>query len=172
MSTWLHEIERASIDRFVRDSEHALNGKVLDWGCGKQPYREVVELAGGDYFPWDRAGLPANVSGQDYGEDLTHPKWVGAFDTVLCTQVIQYVPHPLVFIESLRELTRPGGRLLITGPTTWPVVEADDLWRFTLNGVKALCRTSGWEVLLGYERASFAKERISFPVGWAVEAQR
>lgn len=172
MSTWLHEIERASIERFVRESEHAFRDKsVLDWGCGKQPYREIVELAGGIYLPWDRADLPANVSGDDFGQemDVLHEAMA---DTILCTQVIQYVPDPLNLLDYLRTLTIQGGRLLITGPTTWPVVEPEDLHRYTLAGIKALLKETGWEVQLGYERASFAKERITFPVGWAVEAQR
>lgn len=107
----LREAEANSIRAFVQSAadEGYLSGRVLDYGCGRQPYRDIVEAAGGDYHPFDLNTFPASVSDEDWtpagftfwGSDgpldvaTALHKWTrdhGYIDAVLCTQVVQYVP--------------------------------------------------------------------------------
>lgn len=163
----IREVERASIEAYVQACaiEGIFEGRVLDFGCGQQPYRHIVEQGGGEYFGFDRADFPANVSGADVGDDIliTGRRWA---DAILCNQVAQYWPDPLTTLKGLRELLVDGGHLVMTYPTTWAEVEPQDLWRYTSAGMAHLLERadlhvvhhearywvdlSGFELVFGY----------------------
>ena len=169
--TDLRTLERDSIRAFVQKAadEGYLSGRVLDWGCGKQPYREIVEAAGGEYVGYDRSVFPANVGGEDSGPaEPLYPfhEW----DAILCTQVVQYLPiarnsgyrdnWPLVVWEWSASLAR-GGCLVLTWPICWPLVEEEDLHRFTVSGMKRLLSEAGFEIVRCEVRATYN----DFPIG-------
>lgn len=186
----LRELESASIRAFVQSAadEGYLSGRVLDYGCGKQPYRDIVEVAGGSYYGYDMAEFPANVSGADVGE--YEEAWFSddAFDAILCTQVIQYVPlwrwgqqHtiPTIFAAWQREVLAPEGHLVMTYPTNWPEVEPEDLHRFTKAGMERLLTEAGFTIVRHERRAwalmvasdvGDANERIALGYGVVARA--
>lgn len=127
-------IERLSLYKFVESCAHLFTGRVLDYGCGRQPYRDVVEQAGGEYVPFDRAGLPGGAGG-DIGD--TH----GWFDAVLCTQVIQYA-NARALLDTLRDLAPV---LVLTGPTCW-IEPPGHLGGLSLEGVRRLLLATGYRV--------------------------
>src|SRR5262245_27290892 len=135
----LREAEARSIREFVQFAAEAgyIKGDVLDFGCGKQPYRDVVEsVPDTTYWPYDSISFPATVADRDYGLDefLERDSW----DTILCTQVVQYLPDPVYdFFQSFLMWLAPGGSLVMTYPTNWPEVEAEDLRRITRAGMEA-----------------------------------
>ena len=167
----LRDYERASIRAFVQQAadDGYLSGRVLDYGCGKQPYRDIVEAAGGEYHGFDLARFQANVSGEDMGaSELTmSPFWwpiappiLGhrAYDAILCTQVLQYVEDPADLLGDLRwqenhaRLEHPFA-LVLTYPTNWPEVEPEDLHRFTKAGMERLLTEAGFEIVRHERRA-------------------
>lgn len=148
----LRDLERASIRAFVESCADDLGGAVLDLGCGREPYRQVIEAAGGTYTPFDRARFPGNVSGEDIGAEL-HIGDAEIFDAVLSTQVVQYVDSPVRWLAKIQGLLKVGGVLVLTGPTNWPVVEDTDLWRFTPAGARRLLHDIGFDVVRVEPRA-------------------
>jgi SAM-dependent methyltransferase len=164
----LRDLERGSIRAFLEDHAEYFTGRVLDYGCGRKPYRELVTDAGAEYFGYDRKAWPANASGRDEGDDvLLHGSW----DVVLSTQVLQYVPNPLEWIEAVRKFLRPGGYLVMTGPTNWPIVEREDRWRFTPTGIASLLNEAGFFVVTVEERASVRHANEAWLLGWGVVAR-
>ena len=162
----VRELERSSIRGFVTSCREHLTGRVLDYGCGRQPYRDIVEYAGGEYVGYDRADFPANVSGEDVGPDYDALP-VGGFDAVLSTQTIQYHEEPYELLLDFRALLRPGGVLVITGPTCWPEVESEDLFRFTQAGIGLMLREAGFAVLRLVPRAGVSvAPGFDFSLGW------
>lgn len=141
----LRDLERTSIRQFVEGCAPHLTGRVLDLGCGQQPYRDIVQGAGGIYVGYDRLRFPANVSGADIGDELA-PDDHAIFDAVLSTQVIQYVDYPQEWLAKVAQILVPGGVLVLTGPTSWPCTENDDLWRFTSPGARRLLERAGFIV--------------------------
>lgn len=139
----LREYERESIRRFVQSAadEGYLSGTVIDIGCGKQPYRTIVEEAGGLYYGYDRADFPGNVSGGDVGE------WLPTYASALCTQVLQFIPNPLDFLTATFMDLKAGGHLVMTYVTHWPEVEPDDLHRHTKAGMERLLAEAGFAVV-------------------------
>lgn len=170
----LRDYERATIRAFVQKAadEGYLSGRVLDYGCGKQPYRDIVEAAGGEYVPYDREDFPANVSQENVGEYARPRTTYGWIDdpwagfgarsyqagepwSILCTQVIQYVPDPKELVdEGFHTALYQGGTLVLTYPTNWPEVESEDLHRFTKAGMERLLTEVGFEIVLHEKRGA------------------
>ena len=171
----LRTLENDSIRAFVQSAadEGYLSGRVLDWGCGLSPYQDIVQGVGGSYEGFDSSEHPGNVGGVTCGIDLF---WdANAWDAILCTQVIQYVPLVSDFIGDLHERLFKGGHLVMTYPTNWPEVEPEDLHRFTKAGMTRLLTEAGFEVVLHEERARIAWGRVSmldeFALGYGVVAR-
>lgn len=103
-------------------------GRILDAGCGKQPYRAAcghlryVAQDFGGYDPAERNEGGLHPAAFPYGP-LDHvcdiasiPEPDGAFDAILCTEVLEHVADPVAAIRELARLTAPGGALLLTAP--------------------------------------------------------
>lgn len=172
----LRDTETASIRAFLESHADKLGGTVLDYGCGRQPYRDIVEAAGGHYVGYDRHDYGGSVVTENHPprrRDSGNPlRWHGTrWDTVICTQVIQYVDDPGEFVEDIYRYLGEGAWLLITGPTNWPVVEHADLWRFTINGVARILEYAGFTVMEANERHGIMHGGENWSCGWAIAAQ-
>jgi SAM-dependent methyltransferase len=117
-----------------------------------QPSRlEAAEISGADHAgkPWKRF---ESLSYPDF--DLCAPladELRGAFDVVLCEQVIEHVVDPNAAAENLRGLVRPGGRVIVSTPFLiriheLPMYGMNDYWRFTPRGLRTLLERVGLEV--------------------------
>lgn len=105
--------------------------RVLDVGCG--PGLLCAEMAetvgtGGAVVGVDTADSMLRIAGQNgsglrqmsvrSGEATSLPADNGAFDAVVCTQVLEYVPDVTAALAEFRRVLRPGGRLLLVD-TDW-----------------------------------------------------
>ena len=75
----------------------------------------------------------------------------GTFDVVICEQVLEHVPDPWGAAANLRELTAPGGHVIVSTPFLVKVHELalfgmNDYWRFTPRGLRVLLESAGLEV--------------------------
>lgn len=168
----LRDIERESIRAFLQEQSPFFAGaRVLDYGCGDQPYRGLIEEAGGTYVGYDSPEFSAHVA-SDKPKLTDDPFWNDeTFDVVVCTQVIQYLPIPRVLLSNLRDLTASSGVLFMTGPTNWPIVEMGDLWRFTVQGVLHLLKETGWTQRHVARRGDVKFEGETWPLGWQAIAR-
>jgi hypothetical protein len=133
----IRSMQRAAIELFLAAQD--FTGSVLDYGCGTQPYRAIVEANGGDYHGYNRGIYPGG-SKQDIGPD--HPLDTN-WDVILSTQMLQYVPDVWGLLERFRDA---ASRLVLTVATNWPEVEPEDLYRFTQTGITAVLEDVGWEI--------------------------
>lgn len=70
------------------------------------------------------------------------------FDVVICEQVLEHVADPWRATETLHELCRPGGHLIVSTPFLVKLhKEPEDYWRFTPDGMRLLLERAGFEVL-------------------------
>jgi SAM-dependent methyltransferase len=115
---------------------------VLDAGAGEGRYRRyldhthyvAVDYGVGDET-WDYAQL-------DCITDLHHlPLADGAFDGVVCTQVLEHVRHPEEVIRELARTLRPGGHLFLSAPQGWHQHQKPhDYFRFTSFALDSMFR--------------------------------
>ncbi len=169
--TDLRIVERQSIEAFVQRACDMgyVTGRVLDYGCGKQPYREIIEEAGAFYEGYDSPENPASVVDEPIDVDLLFdaPAW----DTILCTQVIQYVPCVPDFVADLRSYIHHDGYLVMTYPTHWPEVEPEDLWRITRAGMDRLLTDAGFTIFHHERRAELVSRGENLALGYGVIAR-
>jgi len=124
-----------------------VNGRVLDAGCGTQPYRRVLEELGASYYAIDKwVDDPApdaklDIQALDSIDDRS-------FDTVFCSQVLEYVDEPRRALAECFRVLKPGGTLVMSAPFLLGVHDAPrDLFRFSPFGLRALAEGVGFAVI-------------------------
>ena len=105
---------------------------------------EWLELGPGD--GWALEALPGGVGAEFDGEQigLAH----ASVDAVWCSHVLQFVPEPLVCLQEVRRVLRPGGKLVVTVPHARPRIPSplDQQVRFfTRRSLKELLRAAGFD---------------------------
>ena len=133
-----------------------LHGRVLDVGCGLQPYRKLLGSGVTSYVGLDRAGPFSRPDVEGDARLLPFPD--RSFDAVMSTQVLEHVIDPGASLREMARVLAPGGRLVSTCPGTWPAHEIPhDYWRFTRWGLEHLLANAGFEhVTVGAQGGTWA----------------
>lgn len=92
--------------------------KVLDVGAGAGPYRHYFDHC--QYSTHDFGAEPSTLGRYaplDYQSDVSSiPVETGSFDVILCTEVLEHVPEPIVAVREFARILKAGGRLILTAP--------------------------------------------------------
>lgn len=101
-----------------QDLSHLLpaeKGKILDVGCGLQPYRSLIS-ADATYVGIDVSGAQENFGFQTpdtiYFAGDRWPVDSGSIDCVLCVETLEHVKDSRGFIAEVSRSLRPGGRVI------------------------------------------------------------
>jgi SAM-dependent methyltransferase len=132
---------REPLARFIEAESAAAHGlRVLDVGCGVKPYYPCFSTA----REYVGADLPGNPHADLVGSAELLPVDDGAFDLVLCIQVLEHVEEPAAVIRELHRVTRPGGRVLLSthGVQVYHPSPGDH-WRWTHTGLEKLFERNG-----------------------------
>jgi len=126
------KLTRVTLDRFI--TAHASGGLTLDLGAQNGPYAS--------HFPRRVALDLQAASGLDARGDAHALPFVdGAFDVVLCTEVLEHLVEPQRAIDEMHRVLKPGGQLLLTTRFLFPIHDAPhDYFRFTKYGLRHLLR--------------------------------
>ena len=130
----------------IRDAAK-ITGKILDLGCGNQPYRRyltgVGQYVGLDYPP-TRECLESSVKPEVHGDARTLPFADHSFDGVLCFQVLEHVDRPETVLKEMGRVLKPGGVGLISVPFFYNLhMEPNDYFRFSPYGIRELLARNG-----------------------------
>jgi ubiquinone/menaquinone biosynthesis C-methylase UbiE len=139
--------ERESIFSFVRRAAGELppGARVLDVGAGDAPYRELFAHADYRTVDWEESLHPDATHADVVASADAIPLPDGAADAIVCTQVLEHVPEPVVVLRELHRLLVPGGRLYLTAPLAWELHELPhDYYRYTENGLAHLLSAAGF----------------------------
>lgn len=150
-----------AIRTFMEHHRRHIVGQTLDFGCGRQPYRDIVQAVGATYHPYDRAKFPDSHVKEDVGRD--HPLAL-EWDTIVCNEVISLVDSPRSVLQAMHSGLQPGnGKLLLTYSQGWRQYNVLDRWRFTRGGMQWLLEKAGFEVLIHYPRWT-----VTIAPGWEI----
>jgi len=138
-------------------------GKLLDFGCGAAGYVAKMAAAG-----WNAQGMDMSAqaveAGREAGLTIHQGTLPGAdlngelFDAVSMWQAIEHVPSPKATLQSIRDILKPGGRLLVVCPqfdsmsaekfgTFWFALDLPrHLTHFTQKTLRAQVEAAGFEV--------------------------
>jgi SAM-dependent methyltransferase len=124
----------------VRD----LEGRVLDVGCGRKPYRKWFEKAG------EYVGL--DVTRESDADVIVRAgeRWPfedSSFDAVVSTQVLEHVSDFANVRAEIARVVKPGGQVIISVPFIYNEHGApEDFRRFSVYGAAQLF-PADWEVV-------------------------
>jgi SAM-dependent methyltransferase len=125
------------------------SGKLVDVGCGGQPYRSLLP-PGVIYVGVDIAEAKSRFGYESpdtvYFDGASWPDEAREADIILCTETLEHVREPAMFLAEAFKCLRPGGRLLLTVPfaARWHFVP-HDYWRFTPSALKQLLEAAGFD---------------------------
>lgn len=117
--------------------------RVLDVGCGDQPYRFMFGDPSCRYIGVDVLGAQhCDVFAS--GEGLPFGK--ATFDIVLVFQVIEHVAEPQQVLEEIHRVLIPGGHCLVSTHGAFLFHPSPcDYWRWTHQGLEQLFRRVGFD---------------------------
>jgi SAM-dependent methyltransferase len=121
-------------------------GEFLDVGCGTQPFRTLIEPQVGRYLTYDIEARAGEIDFIGTAEDM-HAVADESIDSMLCSEVLEHVPHPHVAIREFARVLRPGGVLLLTVPFLARLhEEPHDYFRYTRHGLRRLLDDGGFDI--------------------------
>lgn len=115
--SWLKE-KLSAIDK---------GSKILDAGAGELQYKKLcehLEYVSQDFCQYDGTGDDKGLQMEkfdtskiDIVSDITNiPVEDEAFDAVMCIEVLEHVPNPILALKELTRILKRGGNLIITAP--------------------------------------------------------
>ncbi|WP_348799472.1 class I SAM-dependent methyltransferase [Flavobacterium adhaerens] len=158
---------RTSIFKALVDRFSFFNGKLLDIGCGKMPYKEHILRHSGvnEYIGLDIEN--ALIYDQLVQPDFT---WNGklmpfvneSFDCAIGTEVLEHCPNPEVVLKETFRVLKKDGCFFFTVPFLWNLHEVPhDEYRYTPFSLQRHLENSGFKDIeikaLGGWHASMAQ---------------
>jgi SAM-dependent methyltransferase len=132
----------------VQEQAHHLKGRLLDFGCGSKPYKnllEVDEYIGVDFV---NEGHPHDNEQIDvYYDGKTIPFPDNSFDSILSSEVFEHVFNLPEILKELERVLKPGGKILITCPFVWKEHELPhDYARYTLFALEDMLQKNNFTI--------------------------
>lgn len=115
----------AWLERALR--EVPAGSRILDAGAGEQKCRRFcshLEYVSQDFGQYDGRGDARGMQTGSWDQtrldivsDITAiPEPDASFDAIMCVEVFEHLPDPLLALKEFARLVRPGGHLVLTAP--------------------------------------------------------
>ncbi len=165
-------IDRYYIERFLAGHAADIRGRVLE--CRDDGY---TRRFGGDrVIRADVLHPTADNPKATIVADLTRADELpaGAFDCVVLTQVLPFIPDVPAAVRTLHRILRPGGVVLATMPGISQIIRYDmdrwgDYWRFTSRSLRQLLEEAFPPDAIAIEARGNVRVAAAFLYGLAVE---
>lgn len=151
MTIQIEHIPWWSPDKIVKDilwedlisASRFAKGDLLDIGCGSKPYKSIFIHKVQKYI-----GIDNKSSFADIKNDFLKAKLKAhSFNTILCTQVLEHVPDPEVFLKKIHTVLKRGGYMILTVPFVGSLHEQPtDYYRFTKFSLSYLLKKTDYKI--------------------------
>lgn len=139
---------RRQLRQVIGQLAPGMQGRLLDVGCGRKPYRDLFTAS--EYIgleidtPENRACQQADF----FYDGNSFPFDDQQFDGIVCNQVLEHVFTPDQFLTEMGRVLKSRGLLLLTVPFVWDEHEQPrDYARYSSFGLKSLLEKNGFELL-------------------------
>jgi SAM-dependent methyltransferase len=139
---------RRGLAASMRKYSSRLRGRLLDVGCGSKPYQALFTVD--EYVGLEIESDASRARGiaDLFYDGKIFPLDDGAFDSVLCNQVLEHVFQPDDFLREIHRILKPDGKLLLTVPFVWDEHEQPfDYARYSSFGLRALLEKNDFRIL-------------------------
>jgi SAM-dependent methyltransferase len=126
--------------------------RVLDFGCGRGKFLDVLQRCG-----WSTFGIePSLDTAFSRHQRLTTLPTEPTFDLVIAHHVLEHVTNPLAILRQIAAATRPGGYLFVAVPRldTLPVhgdyryvLSRVHVTAYTSTCMEGLLSRAGWKIV-------------------------
>ena len=141
----LRRLDFAAMRKTIRKDD-----RVLEYGCGRMPYKDLVLDLGATYRSADiSVSTDTDYVISEHGELEGCDEF---FDVVIIMDVLQHITDPR---KSLLELTRylsNDARVIITTPFIFVECDYRDYHRWSHSGINALLTSTGYSVIMNRNR--------------------
>jgi SAM-dependent methyltransferase len=150
---------RKGLLRSIEKYAPELRGRLLDFGCGSKPYKDlfsVEEYIGVDFI---NEGHPHDDEQIDvYYDGKTIPFPDNSFDSILASEVFEHVFNLPEILSELNRVLKTGGKILITCPFLWKEHELPHGYaRYTLYALRDLLEKNNFKVELIDKSGNFVQ---------------
>ncbi|MFA7402484.1 MAG: class I SAM-dependent methyltransferase [Pelobacteraceae bacterium] len=142
-----------------RAAMYVSSGRLLDVGCATGDLMTVARDMGFDVFGVEIAPQGVAMCQARFGADRISPKPlekgdfpVNYFDIITLSDLLEHIPEPRSFLETVTHLLKPGGVLMVVTPDTstwirsvsgaaWPHYKEEHLWYFNRSNIRKFLST-------------------------------
>lgn len=146
-------ILRKRLYKIIYTNKKFISGKVLDYGCGTSPYKEVF-----NFDEYKRADIIIDNLGDNVTK-IINAKTIfedNYFDSIICTEVLEHVEDTNLAIEEMYRVLKPNGVAIITTPFVWQIHgHPYDFRRFTLAGLTKIFEENKFEIIQKHKGANY-----------------
>jgi SAM-dependent methyltransferase len=127
-------------------ASHHASGRLLDIGCGRKPYRDLLSPFVTQHVGVDHPDSPHSLDAADVlAAAYDIPLESASFQTVLMTEVLEHLEEPEAALREVHRLLCPGGKVILTTPFMWVLHEEPrDFFRYTPFGLHHLLSEAGF----------------------------
>lgn len=126
----IHRIIQTEVERFSKLITTENSGSVLDFGCGKSPFRSYFKRYQG-------ADVDKINKDPDFLIDKESNRIINladkSVDNIISVEVIEHVPNIRLFIHEASRILKPSGYFLIVAPFVYNYHGSDDYCRYSNN---------------------------------------
>src|SRR3989344_8418016 len=115
------------------------NTKILDLGCGAGEFLSELKKRGYEVFGMDFDREAIQIAKDTFGlenvfalsfEEFCQKSDLPKFDMITFFEVIEHLADPVGFIENVKNLLRPGGKIILSTPSRKRVLPNLNSWDF------------------------------------------